>query len=130
MRNKSEQARVLFITLFLAILCLVPFVIAPLKDWYVILILFGVPALSILAFGLLSNKFSSVSNPKRLWNISYFVVGSILFFTLAAVLYLNSFSWFQILLYSAGFSVVAVVLAMISIFIWSKIKQSNPTSQE
>ena len=130
MRNKSEKIRVLFITLFLVVLCLILLVIAPSKDWYIFLMIFSVPTLSILAFGLLSNRLGLSSNPKRSWIISYFGIAFISFFVSAMAFYLTNYSWRHILLYSAGFGGIVVVLSMISNFVWSKIKQSNLTRPE
>jgi len=133
MRNKSETTKVVFITLFLLVFCLFPFLVVPLKDWYIILIIIGVPTLSILAFGLLSNQLGLSSDPKRLWTASYFVIAFISFCLSAIAFYLTNYSWSHILLYSAGFGVLVVVSAMTSVFVWSKIKnlsKDNPTSSE
>ena len=130
MKNKSERSRVLLIAFLLMGLCLVPFGVAPAKDWYIILIILGLPTISLLAFGLLSSKLGSSSNPKRLWSASYFAIAFVAFCSSATVLYLTNYSWKYILLYSAGFGVFAAVAAMISIFVWSKIKQSHPSRPE
>ena len=130
MGNKSDQTREFLTTLVLALLCIVPFVLTPLKNWYIILILFNLPIIFISIFRLLSDETGSNSKPKQLWNVSYIFVGLMVFFTSMVVFYLNNYSWSNILLYSAGIGGLAIIIAMISIIIWRKFYQAGTTRQE
>ena len=133
MKNKSETTRVVLIVLFLAVFCLLPFVVAPPKDWYIILIIAGVPISFTLVFGLMTNKLGLKANPKRLWRASYVLIAFISFCLTAIVFYLTNYSWYQILLYSTGVGFLSVIVTMVNIFVWSKIRElekRNPTHQE
>ena len=133
MKNISEKARIIFLILFLAIVCLLPFFVFPSKSWYIILIIFGIPTLLVLAIGLLSNRIGLSSNPKRLRSVSYFVVAFASFCLSTIVFYLTKYLWNQILLYSTGIGLLSVMIVRVNIFVWSKVKkleESNSTCQE
>ena len=72
MGNRSEKTKEIFITLSLAFLCIVPFILAPLKNWYIHLTLFDTPIIFISIFRLLSDESESNSS---LWNTSYIFIG-------------------------------------------------------
>jgi len=129
MKN-SDKTRIILLILFLAIICLLPFVVAPPKDWYIILTMFGVPTSLVLAFRLVSNKVGLSSKPKLKSALSYLVVGFAMFCLSAMAFYLSNYSWDKILLYSIGFGLVSVAAAWVNIFVWSKIKKlgkDNPS---
>ena len=133
MKNISEKARIIFLILFLAIVCLLPFFVFPSKSWYIILIIFGIPTLLVLAIGLLSNRIGLSLNPKRLRSVSYFVVAFASFCLSTIVFYLTKYLWNQILLYSTGIGLLSVMIVRVNIFVWSKVKkleESNSTCQE
>lgn len=133
MKNKLETTKVVLIALFLAVFCLIPFIVAPPKDWHIILIIAGVPISLVLVFGLISNKLGLQADSKRLWRVSYTLIAFISFCVTAIVFYLTNYSWHQILLYSIGIGFMSVIVTMVNIFVWSKIRElekRNPTHQE
>ncbi len=128
MRNRSELAKVVGIILLLAFFCILPFVVMPLKDWHILLIISGVPILYLLGFGFLSDKFRLSINPVRLWNVSYFVVGFTIFSLSSIILYFANYPWNKVFLYSIGFGLFAVVAVMVKIFVWSVVKRWTKNS--
>ena len=100
--------------------CIVPFLVAPARDWPVMLFVGGFPAVSILVFALISVRFQLSSNANRMWMASYMVIAFVTFGLSILILYAIEDSGFRILSYSAGFASLAVLSAVISNFTWSK----------